>query len=97
MVRTAEKTRKHFRERIPELKSCVLCLGDIDADEESRGIIEFNDGWFWICSKCRLVVGKTFDLTQIDDWGEGEIPPYLKRSRKCWLKWLEKEYQIKFS
>ncbi len=94
MVETAEATRKHFRDRIPNLKECVLCLGDIDKQEEDRGIIEFMDGWFWICSKCRKIVGDTLDLTQADNWYKTDIPPYYKRSRKYWLKYLEKEHQI---
>jgi hypothetical protein len=92
---TAEETRAHFRDRIPELESCVLCLRDIDVKEEDRGIIEFTDGWFWICSKCRkLVEGKLIDKTQSDDWGRQEVIPYYKRSRKRWLKYLEEEHQI---
>lgn len=91
---TAEETRNHFRDRIPDLKECVLCCGNIDADEESRGIIEFMDGWFWICSKCRKVVGGILDMTQVDDWADTDIPPYYKRSRKSWLNYLEKELEI---
>lgn len=92
---TAEETRAHFRDVIKELKSCVLCLGNMDPEEENRGIIEFYDGWFWICSKCRqIVAGTLLDMTQSEDWGTQEVIPYFKRSRKRWLKYLEEEHQI---
>ena len=92
---TAEETRTHFRGVIPDLESCVLCFGDIDPAEEDRGIIEFLDGWFWICSKCRkLVAGKLIDMTQSEDWGKQEVIPYHERSRKRWLNYLEEEHQI---
>lgn len=94
MVETAESTRKHFRDVIKNLKECVLCRGDIDEKEDDRGIVEFMDGWFWICSKCRGIVGGKLDMTQVDDWGKADIPPYYKRSRKYLLKYLEEEHQI---
>jgi len=91
---TAEETRAHFRDVIKELESCVLCLGD-NPREEDRGIIEFYDGWFWICSKCRkLLAGTLLDVTQSSDWGTQTVIPYHKRSRKRWLKYLQEEHQI---
>jgi len=95
MIRTAEETRNYLRDRIPSLKECVLCRGDIDEKEEDRGIMEFMDGWFWICSKCRKIVGGTLDMTQVEDLCTTDIPPYYKRSRKHWLKYLERKHQIK--
>lgn len=92
---TAKETRAHFGDVIRESKTCVLCLGDLDSEEENRGIIEFYDGWFWICSKCRKVVADTLlDMTQSEDWGKQDAIPYHKRSRKRWLKYLEKEHQV---
>ncbi len=94
MSKQTFNAREHFRDVIPKSKTCVLCQGPLDSEEKERGIIEFMDGWFWICSKCRKIVGRTFDQTQCKSIAEGEIPPYYKRSRKYWLKWLEEEYQI---
>ena len=74
--------------------SCVFCLGDL-GDESGRGIVEFTDGWFWICPACRQIVGKTLDQTQAVDYSY-DIPPFKMRSRKRWLKYLEGEHQIKF-
>jgi hypothetical protein len=92
---TAEEIRAHFRDVIRESKSCVLCLGDMDLEEEDRGIVEFYDGWFWICSKCRKILsGSMLDMTQFEDWGTQEVIPYFKRSRKRWLRYLEEEHRI---
>lgn len=87
--------REKFRDNITPAKDCALCQGDLDPNEEDRGFVEFTDGWFWICSKCRKLVGKTLDGTQCEKITEWEIPPYRKRSRKYWLKWLEDNFQIK--
>jgi hypothetical protein len=86
--------RAHFRDVILETKQCALCQSHIDQDEEDRGIVEFIDGWYWICSECRKTVGKVLDATQCKEFTEWAIPPYSKRSRKHWLGWLEKEYKI---
>ena len=94
-LHTAEETREHFRSHIPNLKSCVLCLGDLEVKEDDRGIVEFLDGWFWICSKCRkALAGTLVDMTQSEDWGKQETIPYFKRSRKYWLKYLEQEHGV---
>jgi len=94
-LHTAEETRAHFRSVIPILTNCVICLNNIDSQESDRGIIEFYDGWFWICSKCReLLKDKLLDMTQSDDWGKQEVIPYSKSSRKRWLQWLQKEHSI---
>jgi len=96
-AKTAEATREYFRDRIPNLEECALCLGELDVEENKRGIVEFMDGCYWICNKCRKVVGKVLDMTQVEDYCETDIPPYYKKSRRHWLKYLEKEHQISIS
>lgn len=75
-------------------ENCALCCTSLDVDKNKRGVIEFFDGWFWICSECKHKVGKTFDCTRQKDYGDHDVIPYSKRSRKYSLRWLEKEYQI---
>lgn len=84
-------------DKITILPHCLLCQGHLDDKEENRGIIEFQDGWFWICSKCKKVVGATFDQTQSEPWWDTVIPPYYAKSRGWWLKWFEREYHMKFN
>lgn len=84
----------HNRARKEGTKNCALCRGNLDTNESERGVVEFYDGWFWICSICKLKVGKDFDHAQKDDYGDCVVIPYFKRSRRYFLKWLKEECEI---
>jgi len=85
------------RAREESTTTCPLCTHKLDDKEDKRGVVEFFDGWFWVCSKCKAKVGKEFDCTQHTSYGEGTTVYGCKRSRKHNLKWLEKEHQITIS
>lgn len=95
-------TKKQLREQFEatilrdshDSKDCSLCLSLLEKDKNDRGIVEFKDGWYWICSSCRKVVGKIFDLTQCSDYAEWEVIRYSKRSRNHWVIWLSQNYEI---
>lgn len=81
-------------DKMTEKPYCILCRGDIQQVAlTARGAIEFYDGWFWICPKCRLLV-PTFDQTQCEPWSQSDIPPYRASSRKRWLRWFAEEFYI---
>ena len=92
MAKLTEEYKR--RARREATKTCPLCTRKLEDDENKRGVVEFLDGWFFICGRCKAKVGKTFDLTENDDYGQGEAIRYFKRSRKHILKWLLEEYQI---
>lgn len=74
---------------------CVLCLRSLDGiPQEERGIIEFYNGWWWICPNCKRFM-REFDQTQFEPWSQQTEIPYFRKSRKWWVAWLEKEYDIK--
>jgi len=75
-------------------KTCALCGDILDSDKSERGVVQFADGWFWVCSSCKGKVGKLFDASQSDEYAEADYIPYQKRSRKRNLRWLREEYQI---
>ena len=79
-------------------ENCALCTGALDADKSKRGMVEFMDGWFWICNQCKNEVGLDFDYTQystVDELSDNcTVIPYMKRGRKSALKWLKKEFGI---
>jgi len=91
---TEEYQRRARREGT---KTCPLCGAILDVHDSERGVVEFMDGWFWVCGKCKEKLGRTFDCTQHDDYGEGEVIRCYKRSRRYSLKWLKEEYQIEIS
>jgi len=82
------------RARDEGTRTCALCGGVLDTDENERGVVQFTDGWFWVCSSCKAKVGKVFDASQSDRYAEADYIPYLKRNRKHNLKWLKDEYEI---
>lgn len=85
---------EHIEKITPE-SNCVVCLTDIrSVNQEDRGIIEFFDGWWWICPKCKKLM-PGFDQTQCEPWYHSDTIPYYRKSRKYWLAYLEREYNIK--
>jgi hypothetical protein len=71
---------------------CVICKGALDFDKNCWGIVEFTDGWYWICSSCRNAVG-IYDHTKHSSRDNVETIPYERRSRKRWWAWLfDREY-----
>lgn len=72
-----------------------MCHGVLDPEEAKRGIVEFYDGWCWVCGKCRKsLAGTLVDMTQSEDWGKQETLPYSKRSHKRTLQYLEREHHV---
>jgi len=75
-------------------KNCPLCLHKLDADKDKMGVVEFLDGYFWVCNKCMAKLGESFDCRKQKDWGAHETIRYFRRSRKFVLAWLKQEYQV---
>ncbi len=83
--------------KITDKPGCTYCRRSLaDVEKADRGVVEFFDGWFWICPACRLVVGDTFDQTQCLPWYHTQYPPYFQKSRRYWAKWFEDEYGMVF-
>lgn len=91
----AKLTREFQRRARREgTENCALCSGILNTDENERGVVQFVDGWFWVCSSCKAKVGNLFDASQSDNYAEAWYIPYHKRSRKRSQTWLKEEYQI---
>jgi len=75
-------------------KWCPLCRAILDDDKDRRGVVEFIDGWFWVCGECISKLGKVFDCTQQADYGGHIVIRYFRRSRKFVLRYLKEEHQI---
>lgn len=84
-------------DKITYRDDCILCRRKITSIPlEERGIVEFWDGWFWICPNCKEPMAD-FDQTQYKPWYRAEEIRYSSRSRKYWLNYLDKEYGIKIA
>ncbi len=83
-------------DKITNRPDCILCRSSLDeVGNNERGVLEFHDGWFWICPICR---GKIPDCDQAEHepWYLAKQPPYYARSRKQWLAWFQEKYGVTF-
>jgi len=86
---------EHLR-KITPLIYCALCRSSLrGVAVADRGIIEFHDGFFWICPACRKKIPDS-DQTQHVPWARTPFPRYSRRSRRSWLQWFRDEYGVDF-